>query len=140
MKKFQLDRSPVVFVVLIFCFASCNVYHTAPGTVNEAVESGDRVRVVTKENVSYEFKELRQESDYLVGITRINSDSAKKLNGHPQEREGKNIKVKFQKEEILAIYLKNRKMTRMVNIGVPVVSAAGLIGVTSKDFRPDVGN
>ena len=128
-----------LLLMLVFCFCSCNVYHTAPGTVGDAVDSGDRVRVLTKENISYEFRNLRQEGDQLVGITGRNSDTAKKLNNHPQEPEGKYIKMRFEKDEILAVYLKNRKVTRWVNIGVPVVGAAGIIGVTSKDFRPNVG-
>lgn len=125
-------------MMIIFCLYSCNVYHTRPGTVGEAVESGDRVRVLTTENIAYEFRNFRQEGNHFVGVTGRNSDTAKLLKHRPFEAEGKKIRVKFEKEEILAVYLKNRKMSTLVNIGVPVVGAAGIIGVTSKDFKPDV--
>lgn len=139
MKKFRLTSVSFLSLLLVFSFYSCNVYHSAPGTIAEAVESNSRVRVVTKDNNSYEFKSLQMEGNELVGITGKNSETANKLNGFPQEPYGKHLKVRFQKEEILAVYLKNKNASRWVNIGVPAVGAAGIIGVTSSGFRPDVG-
>ena len=137
MKKFQLIFINVF--MLLFLLTGCNVYHTSPGNLSDALESDDRVRVVTKDNISFELKSLYQDGDELVGITAKKSEAAKKLNGYPHEVNGKNLKIRFQKDEILAVYLKNKKMSRWVNIGVPVVGAAGLITVTSKDFKPDMG-
>lgn len=139
MKKFRLNLLSVVMFGFILSFYSCNVYHTSPGTISEAVESESRVRVVTKDNKSFELKNLYQEGNELVGITGKKSETARMLNGREQEPNGKDIKIRFQKEEILAVYLKNKKMSRLVNYGVPVIGAAGIIGVTSSDFRPDVG-
>lgn len=137
MKRFQL--SFVIAFLFIFLSTGCNVYHTAPGTLGEALESEDRVRVVTTDNKSFELKSLYREGDALVGVTGKKSDTAKKLNGRQQEIDGKNLRIWFQKDEILAVYLKNKKMSRLVNFGVPVVGAAGLITVTSSEFKPDVG-
>lgn len=139
MKNSQLKVGPVILLMGFFCLYSCNVYHTAPATVSEAVDSGTRVRILTKDNSSYEFKNLYEEENHLVGITGRNSETAKLLTGHSREPDGKNIKIKFQKDEVLAIYLKDRKMSRLVNIGVPVVGVAGIVGLTNPDFRPGVG-
>ncbi|WP_324718967.1 hypothetical protein [Salinimicrobium sp. HB62] len=139
MKRFQLRLVPVILSVFIFSLYSCNVYHTAPGTISEAVESQNRVKVVTKDNKSFELKGLYKEGNELVGIAGKNSDAVKILNGRSQEPDGQNVKIRFQKDEILAVYLKNRKASRLVNYGVPVIGAAGLITVTSSDFKPDVG-
>ncbi|MHA6280606.1 hypothetical protein ACXYMT_10530 [Salinimicrobium sp. CAU 1759] len=139
MKRFKLTLVPAILSFFIFSLYSCNVYHTGPGTISEAVESQDRVRVVTKDNKSFELKSLYREGDVLVGIAGRNSDTVKMLNGRSQEPDGKNVRIKFQKEEILAVYLKNRSASRLVNYGVPVIGAAGIITVTSSDFKPDVG-
>ena len=130
---------PLLVSFFIFSIYGCNVYHTAPGSISEAVESQNRVKVVTKDNKSFELKNLYQEGDELIGVTGRKSDTAKMLNGRAQEVDGKNIKISFQKEEILAVYLKNKKASRWVNYGVPVIGAAGILTVTSSDFKPDVG-
>jgi hypothetical protein len=139
MKKHQLRVTQIIYLSFILILGSCNVYHTSPGTISEAVESQNRVRVVTKDNKSFELKNLYQEGNELVGIAGRQSDAAKMLNGRTKEFDRKNVKIRFQKDEILAVYLKNRKASRLVNIGVPVVGAAGIITVTSANFQPDIG-
>lgn len=52
---------------------------------------------------------------------------------------GRNEKVRFHQDEVLAVYLKNRGMSRLVSIGTPVVGAAGFFGVTPKEFKPHIG-
>ncbi|MCC8360326.1 hypothetical protein [Salinimicrobium sediminilitoris] len=139
MKNFHFNLGRLIFLVLGITLGSCNVYHSAPGTVNEAVESENRVRLVTKDNKAFELKNLRKEGEELVGTTGKNSETAKMLNGREKNRVGKNVEIVFQRDEIMAVYLKNKKMSRWVNYGVPVIGTAGIIGVTSSNFKPDVG-
>ncbi|MCY2687193.1 hypothetical protein [Salinimicrobium sp. TH3] len=139
MKNFHFNFGRLILLLLSITLGSCNVYHSAPGTVNEAVESENRVRLVTKDNKSFELKSLRQEGEKLVGTTGKNSETAKMLNGRKQKLAGKNVEIVFQRDEVMAVYLKNKKMSRLVNYGVPVIGTAGLIGVTSSNFKPDVG-
>ena len=141
MKKFNTRSGGFLTVLLVaFIFQACNVYHTTPSSVEDGIESENRVRVVTLDNVYYEFKSLQRENTQLYGITGRNSDTARMLKDREGIREGKNLKIALDDEEIVAIYLKNKKMSNWVNYGVPVVGAAGIIGVTSANFRPDVGN
>ena len=125
------------FLILM---AGCNVYHSGSASVNEAVESESRVQVVTTENVFFEFKRLERENGELVGITSPGSDAAKALTYYRQVPNGKTIKIVLPEEDIREIHLKNKKMSNIVNVGVPIVGAAGIIGLTSDGFRPDVGN
>ncbi|MGB7786481.1 MAG: hypothetical protein WBL27_10300 [Salinimicrobium sp.] len=124
----------------IFSLNSCSVYHNDVASVDQAIDSGDRVRVVTLDNVYYEFQRLEREGGQLYGIAGKKSDTAKMLADHKQIPQDKSVKIALADEEIQAIYLKNRSMSRLVNYGVPVVGAAGLLTVTSDSFRPDVGN
>lgn len=119
---------------------SCSVYHNDTTSVEQAIESKDRVRVVTLDNVFYEFQRLEREDGQLYGYTGKRSDTARMLADHKQIPLNKRVKIALSDEEIQAIYLKNRSMSRLVNYGVPVVGAAGLIAVTSDGFRPDLGN
>ena len=123
-----------------FLVAGCNVYHSGSASVNEAVDSDSRVKIVTTDNVFYEFKKLKRENGRLVGVTAKNSDAVKGLSHYQQQPNGKNVMIFLPENEIQAVYLKDKKMSNMVNIGVPIVGAAGIIGLTSDGFRPDVGN
>lgn len=125
---------------LIFLIMGCNVYHSGSVSVEEAVESENRVKVVTADNVFYEFKKLQRVNGQLVGVTGKKSDTAKGLSDHNQSIDGNNVKIELAESDILAIYPKDKKMTNIVNFGVPIVGAAGLLGITSEGFRPDIGN
>ena len=141
MKNFTTRAGAVLLVLMIsFIFQSCSVYHTTASSLEEGINSENRVRVVTTDNIFYEFKSLQRENTQLYGITGRRSDTAKMLKDHESIREGNNVKIALADDEIIAVYLKNKKMSKWVNYGVPVVGAAGLIGVTSANFRPDVGN
>lgn len=130
----------MLLIGILFLAAGCNVYHSGSASINEAVDSEARVRIVTTDNVFYEFKKLKRENGNLVGVTARNSDAARALSQYQQLPDGKNVKIILPQNEIQAVYLKDRKMSNLVNVGVPVVGAAGIIGLTSDGFRPDVGN
>lgn len=144
MKNFNKRAGGFLLVLLIMSlFQSCNVYHTSASSLEEGIHSENRVRVVTLDNEYYEFQSLQREQTQqtqLYGITARNSDTAKKLKDHTSIRDGRHLKIALSDEEIIAVYLKNKKMSNWVNYGVPVVGAAGILGVTSASFRPDVGN
>ncbi|GAB2768920.1 hypothetical protein [Salinimicrobium soli] len=137
MKNFT---NTLVTGILILLISGCNVYHSGTASVDEAVESDNRVRIVTSDNVFYEFKKLQRENGKIVGVAGKDSDTAKMLLNRPHTEDGRNLRFPFEEDEILAVYLKNRQMSNVVSFGVPLVGAAGLIGVTSDGFRPDVGN
>lgn len=140
------SRQKVIVLVggiVVLFLSGCNVYHTGAANIDQALESENRVKVETTDNRIYEFKELRRENGQLFGITRWNSETSQYMFDRVQLMEGKkgkNVKIPLTEEEVRAVYLKNRKASRWVNYGVPLVGAAGLIGITSPNFRPDVGN
>ena len=126
--------------LLVFIFQGCNVYHTGSVSVDDAVNSGKRVKIATSDNLLCEFKRLEKENDQLYGVTGSKSNTSRLLAANEWTRQGKNKRIKLDENEIRGYYLKNGKMSTAVNLGVPIISAAGLLGVTSKNFRPDIGN
>jgi hypothetical protein len=135
-------RAGGVFMILLFSFIfqACHVYHNTASSLDEGIRTSDRVRVVTRDNVFYEFKSLQREKTQLYGIAGRGSDTAKMLIDRENITDGNNVKIPLLEEEITAVYLKNRKMSKWINYGVPVIGAAGIFGLTSPNFRPDVGN
>lgn len=127
-------------ILLLFLgMTACSVYHQDSAGVDNAIESKNRIKVETTENRVFELKELRRENGQLIGIAGKNSETAKLMFDRPLVVEGNLVKIPLKDEEIRAIHLKNKKMSNIVNIGVPIVGVAGLIGLTNPDFRPDVG-
>lgn len=127
-------------LMLITLMSGCSVYHPEAVSIDEGVDSKNRIKVTTIDNYVIELKELRREDGQLYGITGRKSETARLMFDRPQLPDGNNIKIAFRDDEIKAIHLKNKKMSNIVNVGVPLVGAAGLIGLSNKDFRPDVGN
>lgn len=126
--------------LLIFMMSGCNVYHTGAVSVDEAVNSENRVKIATSDNIFCEFKKLEREDDKLYGITGNRSTTSKLLATNAWTGQGKNRRIELDQSSIRGYYLVDRKMSNVLSFGVPIVSAAGLLGVTSKNFRPDVGN
>ncbi len=126
-------------LVIIIGMSSCSVYHKDLVDVQTAIDSNNRVRVETTENVVLELKELRREDGQLIGLTQKNSETAKLMANRALVEEGKLVKVPIRDEEIRSVQLLNRKMSNVVSIGVPLIGVAGLVGITNPDFRPDMG-
>lgn len=127
-------------ILLIGIFSGCSVYHPDVVSIDEGVNSPNRIKITTSDNYILELKKLVRENGQLYGITAKNSEAAKLLFDHPQIPDGRNVKIVFNENDIKAVHLKNRKISKLVNVGVPLVGAAGLIGLTNRDFKPDVGN
>lgn len=118
---------------------SCSVYHQDTADANAAIASENRIKIKTTNNLEYELKELRRENGQLIGVTRKNSETAKLMFDREQIREGNYVKFPIVESEIQTIHLKNKKMSNIVNFGVPLIGIAGMVGLTNPDFRPDVG-
>lgn len=128
------------FFVVIMGMTSCSVYHQDNIDVQSAIDSRNRVKVQTVDNLIFELRELRREENgQLVGITGRKSETAKLMVDRPLVREGQYIKVPLEDEEIFLIHLKNKKMSNIVNFGVPVIGVAGFMGLTRPNFRPNMG-
>lgn len=127
-------------ILILIAMTGCSVYHPEAVSIEQGVASQNRIKVVTANNHYFELKELRRENGQLYGIAGKNSDAVKLMYDHPQIAEGNNVKIAFKDDEIKIIQLKNRKMSNVVNVGIPIVGAAGILGLANGNFKPDVGN
>lgn len=134
--KNSISKAGILMLILM---SGCSVYHPEAVSIEEGVASKNRIKVVTSDNHFFELKELRRENGQLYGIAGKNSDAAKLMFDNPQIFDGNNVKIAFKEDEIRIVQLKNRKMSNVVNVGVPLVGAAGLLSLTNGNFKPDVG-
>lgn len=112
-------------VIALFFLQGCNVYQKTSVGVEEAVRSQRRVKVVTTDNVFYEFKRLQRQDGQLMGVTSPGSDTANKLSGYPMEKEGQNVKFPLDENRLESIYLKDRTKSNLISYGIPAVVLVG---------------
>lgn len=124
MKK--LGRRPAVFLLSILCIliTGCSIYQKRIATTDEAVSSGEKVKVLTLNDETYVFQKIQREEDQLYGITKRGSATAKKLDG---VQEGKKVKVPLREDTIEEIHLKDDTRSTLATIAIPVVILAAVI-------------
>ena len=117
MKKFSLLFS------LLFLLQSCSVYHSGTVSIEEAVATENKVKIVAEDGTKYKFRKLETAEGKLLGITRLNSSTAEKVAGMPAEIEGKKLKVDLSEMSIEKIKIRNNMLSTIINVGVPVIIA-----------------
>lgn len=67
-KQIQLVRITLIVLIL---FQSCRVYHKEHVTLDEAVEEGKRVKIMTKNGTKLKFKKIVHSNGFYYGIKRV---------------------------------------------------------------------
>lgn len=93
-----------ILSILFVCFSSCSVYQKRTSSIDAAVDSGNKVKIVTVDGRRAVYKRLEKENGDLFGFVR-------------------NSKVELNEERIKGIHLKDRSKSTLVSIAVPVVIA-----------------
>ena len=125
------------FLVLLFFLQSCSVYQAGSPSVEEAVAANNKVRIVTADNQKLKFRRLEMEDDLLTGITKAESNTAKKLAGMPSQSQGRYVQIDLSQIDIEEIKLRNNTLSTILNIGVPVVVAfTGLLVLATSILPP----
>ena len=118
---------------------SCVTYHSSTANIDEAVQSNDKIKLVSSTNDTYIFQELQRENGNIYGITKRNSITAKALSAQILEdtKDKKNVKILLTNEQLNNIHLQNKTMSTLATIGIPlvVVGVIAIIAVNSMDFN-----
>lgn len=129
-------------LVLLILLQSCSVYHK-PTTLETAVVADKKVRIITTDYQKYKFHRLERENNRLIGITKLESSTAKKLAGSPAIIEGKYLKVDLTHLNIQEINLRNKIGSTGLTILFIGASIAWVYFMTwalsfdSSDYIPD---
>ena len=136
MKKIRLHLKFIALVLIsIMTLPSCSVYYNDTSSIDEALLSNDRVKIITSTNDIYKFKKLQKEDDQIYGVIKKGSNKAEDLmdQGLLEDYNDKYEKLLLSKVTIQKIHIKNKKASTAVNVVVPVVIVGALvvIGVNS---------
>lgn len=117
------SKFPAFLIGIFILIQSCTVYHSASVDIEDAVQSQNKVKVLTNTSKTYKFKKIIAKDNLYYGIAKANRNSNlvysdkekiesyfKNLNSYPLEIQ--NIK---------GIYTKNRVVSTILSIGMPVI-------------------
>lgn len=128
MKKLkQYCRETALLLGILVLLYSCQVYNKQPGSIEDAVNSRDRVKLVLPDGDSYQLLRLKKEDSLLLALTRIASKTGKRFLDR-KIREGSKSKqfwFVLPEEMIKELYLRNENASHLVT-GV-VLGLAGAV-------------
>ena len=127
-----------LFLAITFFIQSCRVYHSSTASIDEAVQSNDKVKLEAAED-TYVFQELQRENGNIYGITKRKSVTADLLSAQIVEdtKDQKNVKILLRNDQLNNIHLQNKTMSTLATIGIPlvVVGVILIIAANSMDFN-----
>ena len=117
-----------ILLLIVFLFQNCVVYHSKTTTLDEAVHSGQRVKIITKNSNTYKFKSLQKKDGQLVGLLKKNSSTVKKFDTFQDTIKYKHhfVPVLISENSIKEIHLKNKTLSTILSIGIPVTIIGGI--------------
>lgn len=129
-------RFLAITIAMSILFQCCKVYHKQSVTINEAVSSEQKVKVVLLNNEKYAFCKLIYKQEQLYGITKINSTAATSLDTLMVgcTLDGKIAKIKLSENSIKEIHLYNKALSRAISIAGPIVIVGIIIGVSMSNM------
>lgn len=90
-------------------------------SIQKAIDSEKKVKVITENGEKYTFKKIKKEDSHHIGITSMNSATARKVAGMRVSIEDNKLKVDLSEMSIEKIKLRNNTLSTVVNIAVPLV-------------------
>ena len=132
MKKIRLHLKRIaLLLIFLMTLQSCSVYYSKTASVDEAIQSDNKVKVITSTNETYKFKKLQKENDQIYGVLKLRSNKAENLldQGLLEGYDDKYGKLLLSQDTIQAIHLKNKGASTAVTVAIPVVIVGVLVGI-----------
>lgn len=120
-----------IFFMFLITLQSCVVYHSKIATVDEAIQSDDKVKVLTDSNDIYKLHKLKKEDGQIYGVVKKGSETAKRLSdqGLIKYSDSKYETILLTESTINEIHLKNKTLSTVLSIAVPVIGVAAIFAI-----------
>ncbi|MFO7674121.1 MAG: hypothetical protein R6V74_10480 [Lutibacter sp.] len=107
---------------------SCVAYHSSIASIDEAIQSNDKIKLEATED-TYEFLELQREDGNIYGITKRKSLTADLLSAQILEdtKDQKNVKILLRNDQLNNIHLQNKTMSTLGTIAIPMVIVTAIV-------------
>ena len=100
-------------------FQGCTVYKSVPITIEQATKEEQQVKILTKNNVKLKFKRIIVENEKLYGVRKV---------------DGIDVNLVLDRNTIDTIRAKDKAMSVILSIGIPVIIVGGLIATAASSF------
>ena len=121
--KKQLKSIALILSMLIL-LQGCTVYKTTPITKEQAANEEQKVKVITKDNVKLKFKRIAFENGKYYGVRKV---------------DGKMMKLLLDTDAIESIKEKDKTLSTVLSIGIPVIIVGGLTAVAALGINGGFG-
>lgn len=130
-----------IFLLFLITLQSCSVYHSKTATIDEAVRSNDKVKVITNSNDIYKLHKLKIEDGQVYGVLKKGTETAERLadQGLVKYSDSKYETILLKDSTIKEIYLKNKTLSTVLSIAIPVVGVAVILIVLYNTTSFDSG-
>jgi len=120
-----------LFLIYLITLQSCSVYHSKTASLDEAIRSDNKVKVITSSDEIYKLQKLQKENDQIYGVIKKGSSTAERLydQGIIKDNKSKYVNLLLPKNTIKEIHLKNKSLSTVLTIAIPVVGLAALLGI-----------
>lgn len=130
-----------IFLLFLITLQSCSVYHSKTAIIDEAVLSNNKVKIITNSNDIYKLHKLKVEDGQVYGVLKKGSETAERLadQGLVKYSDSKYETILIKDSTIKEIYLKNKTLSTILSIAIPVVSVAVLYVILYNTIDIDTG-
>ena len=124
MKTLKKCLKPISYLLtFLILLQGCTVYKTASVTLDEASKSNTKVRVKTFNNKSLKFDRIEVVNNKIHGINNVEMSI-----------------TPIEKDNIEKIQLKDKTMSTILSIAIPVVVIVGILGIIVDQSLNNIGS
>ena len=120
--KRNLKWATTIFVIL-FLLQSCTIYHGYTSSVDEAVGTGQKVKIKIPDEDPYVYKRLKLIDGEVYGLARPKSSTARRMQDQVVDKayDGKFALIELNEKELDHIHMMNLQATYTTMIVVDLV-------------------
>ena len=112
----KLTKTISWLLVIVMVFQSCTVYKSTPISLEQAAQNGSKVKVTTINKEKLKFKKIESLNDEFYSIEKF---------------EGGTAKTVLNQDYIKSIKEKDKTLSLILNIGIPLVIVGGLLAIAA---------
>ena len=119
---------------------SCVAYHSSTASIDEAIQSNDKIKLASETEDTYVFNQLQRENGNIYGITKRKSVTADLLSAQIVEdtKDQKNVKILLRNDQLNNIHLQNKTMSTLGTIAIPLVVVGVIVIIARKSISPSL--
>ena len=117
----------------IILFQSCTVYHSTTASVDEAIQSSNKVKVVVPGEDPYKFLNLVRIDNEIYGVAKKKSNTSNLLQAQITDTsyQGKYNLIELNDQNLQDIRLMNKGASTALSIVIPVVLVSGVVVIST---------